>query len=140
MLRDIQNTSRYCNALESPPASKNKKFTFEKKTVDHEIDDFNTMILCKHNSNASRYQLSNDVYHLYEDGTITQQRGGIDYLAKTEYIVKTKIHNMENVTFRFPMQSSEFGMSYAVLNEYDANIGRAQMRDILMRNTSSPRN
>ena len=37
MLRDITNSPRYCNALESPPSSKSRRFHFPKKTLEDEI-------------------------------------------------------------------------------------------------------
>jgi hypothetical protein len=133
MLRDISNSPRYCNALESPPSSKNRRFHFPKKSLEDEIVELNQTISYKHNPKEAQMHISYTVFHLYHDGTITRQRGGIDYLSGDEYVVKNKLVENDRNLFHFPMWNETFEKSYVVVNECEANICRAQMRDIYMR-------
>ncbi len=141
MLRDITNTTmsspRFSGTLESPTRThKSKKFTFEPRTLKSEIEELNIIIQRKNNPHNAYLDLSYTVYHLYENGTITSQKGGIDYLKKDEHTVKSKLSNIEDYQFSFPMYDSNKNLTYAVLNEVDVNISRAQMRDLLLRYNS----
>ncbi len=138
MLKDITNSMsspRYSGSIDSPSKStKNKKFTFESRTIEDEINEINAIILRKNNPQNAYLDLSYRVFHLYENGAITSQKGGIDYLKKDEFILKPKISNIEQFKFTFPMFDPSTGLTYAVVNENDANISRAQMRELILRN------
>jgi hypothetical protein len=56
-----------------------------------------------------------------------------DYLKKDEHIVKPKLNNIEDYQFSFPMYDPTKNITYAVLNEVDVNISRAQMRELILR-------
>ncbi len=138
MLRDITNTTmnspRFSGTLESPSRThKSKKFNFEPPSIESQIQEINQIIQRKNNPNHAYLDISYTVYHLYEDGTITSQKGGIDYLKKDEHIVKPKLNNIEDYQFSFPMYDSTKNLTYAVLNEVDVNISRAQMRELILR-------
>lgn len=141
MLRDITNTTmsspRFSGTLESPTRiHKSKKFTFEPPSIESQIQEINQIVQRKNKPQNAYLDISYTVYHLYEDGTITSQKGGIDYLKKNEHIVKSKLNNIEDYQFSFPMFDSSKNLTYAVLNEVDVNISRAQMRDLLLRYNS----
>jgi hypothetical protein len=137
MLKDITNSvnsPRYSGTIDSPSKlSRSKKFNFEQKTIEDEINEINAIIRRKNNPQNAYMDLSYTVYHLYENGAITSQKGGIDYLKKDEFILKPKILNIELFKFSFPMFDSTSGLTYTVVNENDANITRAQMREIILR-------
>ncbi len=139
MLRDITNTTmnspRYSNAIESPSSrtSKLKKINFEPPSIESQIQEINKIIQYKNKPQNAYLDLSYTVYHLYENGAITSQKGGIDYLKKDEFLLKPKLTGIENYSFSLPMFNSSNGLTYAVLNECDANISRAQMRDLILR-------
>jgi hypothetical protein len=133
MIRDITNSPRYSNAIESPTSSKNRRFLFEKKTIEDEIVELNQTISNKNNPRQAQSPICYTVYHLYHDGTITRQSGGISYLLRDEFIVKDKLMENDRDFFHFPMWNERLGKSYVVVNECEANIYRAQMRDIYMR-------
>ena len=138
MLRDITNTRmsspRFSGTLESPTRThKSKKFIFEPPSIESQIQEINQIIQRKNNPQNAYLDISYTVYHLYEDGTITSQKGGIDYLKKDEHIVKPKLSGIENYSFSLAMINSALNLTYAGLNDCDAYNSRAQMKDLILR-------
>ena len=70
------------------------------------------------------------VYHLYNDGEITNQKGGPIYLQRTEFTVAPALGEYTHSTFQKPifLIAAEDGHSYAVTSQEDAK----QIRDAMI--------
>jgi hypothetical protein len=66
----------------------------------------------------------NLIYHLYNDGEITQQKGGRAYKQRTEFTMKMPIKNILDPN-NFPMKLNDFG--YAIMTNENALIIRNLM-------------
>ena len=66
----------------------------------------------------------NLIYHLYNDGEITQQKGGYAYKQRTEITRESSINNRLDPN-NFPMKVNDFG--YAIMTYENACIIRNLM-------------
>ncbi len=66
----------------------------------------------------------NLIYHLYNDGEITQQKGGYAYKQRTEFTRESSINNRLDPN-HFPMKVNDFG--YAIMTYENACIIRNLM-------------
>jgi hypothetical protein len=66
----------------------------------------------------------NLIYHLYNDGEITQQKGGYAYKQRTEFTMEMPIKNILDPN-NFPMKVNDFG--YAIMTNQNALIIRNLM-------------
>ena len=67
----------------------------------------------------------NLIYHLYNDGEITQQKGGYAYKQRTEFTMKMPINNILDPN-NFPITVNDLG--YAIMTYENAVI----IRDMMM--------
>jgi hypothetical protein len=61
---------------------------------------------------------NNTIYHIYSDGEITSQKGGIDYLQRSEFTNKLSIPNGNSLELIFPNQG--YKNTYAIVCLKDA--------------------
>lgn len=73
---------------------------------------------------------ANTIYHLYNDGEITHQKGGFAYLMRTEFTFKNEIyHEHEHIPYNFPI--TKIGKySYAILTQEECFKFRSLMNEI----------
>lgn len=69
----------------------------------------------------------NLIYHLYNDGEITQQKGGYAYKARTEFTMESSIKNRLDPKY-FPIKKDDIG--YAIMTYENAIIVRKLMMDL----------
>lgn len=63
----------------------------------------------------------NIIYHFYNDGEITTQKGGIAYKRRSEFMYKPAlINNYKNINFKLPINCGD-GISYAILTDIECN-------------------
>lgn len=80
----------------------------------------------KPNYNANTSPNSNTIYHLYNDGQITGQKGAWAYLNRSEFDIKYDIGYKFDVS-KFPIKrGKQFG--YAIVSIADAN----KIRDMML--------
>jgi hypothetical protein len=64
---------------------------------------------------------SNIIYHFYNDGEITSQKGGFAYNLRSEFTYKPSLIDIfKNVCFKLPIKLNE-NISYAILTESECN-------------------
>lgn len=76
------------------------------------------------NYNKNTSPCSNSIYHLYNDGEITSQKGAWAYLDRSEFIIEYGIGYKFDIN-RFPKQCGKTG--YAIVTSADANKIRRMM-------------
>lgn len=97
----------------------------------YELDElFQEIIHCHNNHfNDGKCELiklnkapnSNLIYHFYNDGEITSQKGGLAYKLRSEFTYKPAlIDNFKNICFKLPIILGE-NISYAILSEAECN-------------------
>lgn len=106
--------------------------------TDVSIEKINKLIQetinCSHNENLLNVHMSpndNIIYHLYQDGEITSQKGSWAYCRRTEFTLHYPINRHRN-NFTFPLSTGKFG--YVILTQENALLIRkmmVEMRDIL---------
>ena len=136
MIIDITNSSsaRYGRVSDSPTnKSKSPKSTFTVDTLDEELRELQHYVGRRHKPEYAFMPLNTRVYHIYSDGMITTQPGSIHYMKKDEHVFRPKIGYSENFSFHFPYYDEEKQLFYAVVNDVEANIIRAKMKDIVLR-------
>lgn len=69
----------------------------------------------------------NLIYHLYNDGEITQQKGGYAYKARTEFTMEWSVKNKLDPNY-FPMKIDDIG--YAIMTYENAIIIRNLMMEL----------
>ena len=67
---------------------------------------------------------SNIIYHIYQDGEITSQKGSWAYGRRSEFTLHYPIHGYTN-NFIFPLNRGKFG--YAIVTEENASLIRKMM-------------
>lgn len=67
---------------------------------------------------------ANIIYHLYQDGEITYQKGSWAYGRRSEFTLHYPIHGYTN-NFTFPLNTGKFG--YAIVTEENASLIRKMM-------------
>lgn len=73
---------------------------------------------------------SNTIYHLYNDGEITYQKGGSAYLQRSEFISSPHIYRyISDSPYNFPKQMGN-GNSYAILTQQESEEMRLKMLEI----------
>jgi hypothetical protein len=64
---------------------------------------------------------SNLIYHFYNDGEITSQKGGIAYKLRSEFTYKPPLIDIfKNINFKLPIILKD-NISYAILTEKECN-------------------
>jgi hypothetical protein len=71
----------------------------------------------------------NKIYHLYEDGEITFQKGGSVYLKRSEFTSKGPIHYATLLNIKFP-DKADSGMTYVVLTEEECETFRKLIEEL----------
>jgi len=71
----------------------------------------------------------NIIYHLYNDGEITHQKGGWAYLQRTEFSVQPPLFYGQS-PYTFPMQV--YDHTYAILTESECLDMRNQMAQLIL--------
>lgn len=66
----------------------------------------------------------NIIYHIYQDGEITSQKGSWAYGRRTEFTLHYPIHGYKN-NFTFPLSKGKFG--YAIVTKKNALLIRNMM-------------
>lgn len=69
----------------------------------------------------------NIIYHLYNDGEITQQKGGYAYMARTEFTVESSVKNGLDPN-HFPIRKNSIG--YAIMTYENAIAIRRLMLEL----------
>ena len=85
------------------------------------IEKINGEINKYHNPSLIQYKEApnfNIIYHLYNDGSITQQKGGFAYLNRSEFDVELPITVRPIDLFDFPKGKGAF--RYAIMTKEDA--------------------
>lgn len=136
MITDITNlpSPRYGTVSDSPTNQLKKTinlFTFD--TLNEEIHELQHYVRRRHKPEYAYMPLNTRVYHIYSDGMITTQPGSIHYMKKEEHIHKPKVVFSDKFSFHFPYYDEEKELFYAVVNDVEANIIRAKMKDIVLR-------
>ena len=87
------------------------------------IDEYHDPTLIKPSESPN----GNLIYHLYNDGEITQQKGGYAYMARTEF---TKDYPLKNSLDSkcFPIKKNNIG--YAIMTYENAQKIRKMMIDL----------
>lgn len=67
---------------------------------------------------------ANIIYHIYQDGEITSQKGSWAYGRRSEFTLHYPIHGYTN-NFTFPLNRGKFG--YAIVTEENASLIRKMM-------------
>lgn len=67
---------------------------------------------------------ANIIYHIYQDGEITSQKGSWAYDRRSEFTIHYPIHGYTN-NFIFPLNRGKFG--YAIVTEENAVLIRKMM-------------
>jgi hypothetical protein len=98
-------------------------------------DHLNKMIAEKHNPKLvirGESPNKNKIYHIYNNGQITHQKGGRAYLERNEFVEKYSISSQIK-TLDFPMvgDSSTIGIKYAIVTLNDAISIREKMIEFL---------
>ncbi len=107
---------------------------FIRNNLENEVINLNRMVWKKHNPSLAYLDISYTVYHLYNNGTMTTQPGGINYMRRNEHVRKVGFLGItEGLEFVFPLRTQDGSASYAILNEHDANFFRTEMASIIMR-------
>lgn len=103
------------------------------------IDELNSRVIAAHNAHivdgiCKLIDLSPDaspngnlIYHLYNDGAITYQKGAYAYLNRTEFTNKSGVTGY-NTIFKFPIQTYDGLESFAVLTQEECNQFRLEMQ------------
>ncbi len=74
---------------------------------------------------------SNIIYHLYNDGMITSQKGGFAYLLRTENIVSIPLYQDVRLSpFKFPKKTIN-DCNYVILTEKECLDMRKKMSTLL---------
>ena len=72
----------------------------------------------------------NLIYHLYENGEITFQKGGWAYLERSEFTSKHLIYYSNMLNLNFP-NKSDSGMTYVVLTQEECEKFRKTIEDLV---------
>jgi hypothetical protein len=107
------------------------------------LNDINSRIVAANNPslvNIKETPIKNIIYHLYNNGQITSQKGGWAYSCLGETTnYKFRIINNAKMYFRFPNIMPD-GTSYAVLTENQCIEFYKEMNDcLILLNNSYPR-
>ena len=63
---------------------------------------------------------SNTIYHLYNDGEITSQKGSYVYKQRSEFMIKPPLYNLKNINIDFPLKyNNKNNISYAILTRVE---------------------
>lgn len=90
-------------------------------------DDIQQIITSSHNKNLIDENMApnaNIIYHIYQDGEITSQKGSWAYGRRSEFTIHYPIHGYTN-NFTFPLNTGKFG--YAIVTEENAVLIRKMM-------------
>jgi hypothetical protein len=72
----------------------------------------------------------NLIYHLYNDGEITYQKGGWAYLQRSEFTCYPSIYELKKFNFKF-LNYNNSGKTYVILSKIECIQYRKQMEDLL---------
>ncbi len=133
MITDITNLPSPRYGSVSPTNSSKSKSPKSTITLEEELNELQHYVRRRHKIEYAFMPLNARVYHIYSDGMITTQPGSIDYMKKEEHIYRSKIAFSENFSFHFPYYDEEKELFYAIVNDVEANIIRAKMKDIILR-------
>jgi hypothetical protein len=73
----------------------------------------------------------NLIYHLYENGEITFQKGGWAYLERSEFTANRSIAYAANLNLKFPELSCS-GMTYVVLTKDECENYRKIIEELVL--------
>ena len=107
--------------------NKNKMFINETND-EKDIIEVQNMINMLHDKELVKPEESpngNRIFHLYSDGSITNQKGGFAYLMRSEFMIEEPIGIKYKNVFVFPFKSGEYG--YAIMTLLNAKIVREKM-------------
>jgi len=94
------------------------------------MEEINDKIKSSHNTKLINKDMSpneNTIYHIYNDGEITQQKGSYAYMQRAEITIKPAVQYKH--IFNFPNKNVN-GIGYAIVSENDANIIRDMLKKI----------
>ncbi len=74
---------------------------------------------------------ANTIYALYSDGTITSEKGGWAYGARSIFESKSKLHNIRLCNFNFGDKIASDGSSYVLLTAQECKEFRNEMSQII---------
>lgn len=90
-------------------------------------DDIQKVITSSHSKNLIDENMApnaNIIYHIYQDGEITSQKGSWAYDRRSEFTLHYPIHGYTN-NFIFPLNRGKFG--YAIVTQENAILIRKMM-------------
>ncbi len=93
------------------------------------MEELNKKICERHNPklvDRTKAPNENIIYHLYSDGTVTQQKGGDAYGMRSMFDIRGRIFGLGPV-FTFPVKSGED--TYAILTEGECMAFRKEMEE-----------
>jgi hypothetical protein len=103
------------------------------------VDEINQMVAQLHQAhyensetglvNPNESPNGNIIYHLYDDGEITQQKGGWSYLSRGEFPVAYPIFYGKKI-YQFPISCGNGAHTYAILTQEECASIRRQMAEI----------
>jgi hypothetical protein len=76
---------------------------------------------------------ANTIYHIYNDGQITMQKGGWAYLQRSEFDNKPAIQYFRELCLLFPQEIHNSDISYAIATEEDCLRIRTYMLNLAER-------
>jgi hypothetical protein len=106
------------------------------------INDFNSRVIAAHNAHIVDGECTlidvspnaspngNKIYHLYNDGTVTFQKGAYAYLKRSEFTSKCSVTGY-NTIFKFPIETYDGLTTYAVLTQEQCNQFRTEMQEYM---------
>jgi hypothetical protein len=71
----------------------------------------------------------NMIYHLYDDGEVTYQKGGHAYMRRTEFTWREPVSN--KVLLQLPKKTYGYTQTYAILTEEEALKYHNKLKEIL---------
>jgi hypothetical protein len=106
------------------------------------IHDFNSRVNAAHNAHIVNGECTlidvspnaspnaNQIYHLYNDGTVTFQKGAYAYLRRSEFTNQCSVTGY-NTIFKFPIETRDGLMTYAVLTKEQCIQFRTEMKEYI---------
>jgi len=126
-INDAQVSREVCDRqislLESALAERREKLSRVWESKQHPIREIERLAMSIHNPDLVR---ESRVYHLYNDGEFTNQKGGNIYGDRSEF---SQHPPLPVPPMTFPVVRSD-GISYAIVTETDGEMLREKMREL----------
>ena len=76
---------------------------------------------------------TNTIYHLYNDGEITSQKGGFAYKQRSEFMIKPPLYNIKNMNIELPVKikNNNDNISYAILTREECEYYYEKLKELL---------